>query len=98
LEIMIVVALIGLLAAIALPSMMKARMTSQTNACINNLRQIESAKEQWALAARKNTGDPVVTTEVDVYMKKAPICPGGGVYDYQALGTDAQCTSTGHTL
>ena len=48
-EIMIVVAIIGLLAAIAIPNFVKARTTSQTNACINNLRQIDGAKQQWAL-------------------------------------------------
>jgi prepilin-type N-terminal cleavage/methylation domain-containing protein len=48
-EIMIVVAIIGLLAAIAIPNFLKARSTSQQNACINNLRQIDAAKQQWAL-------------------------------------------------
>src|SRR5271154_610786 len=48
-EIMIVVAIIGLLAAIAIPNFIKARTTSQTNACINNLRLIDAAKQQWAL-------------------------------------------------
>ncbi len=48
-EIMIVVAIIGLLAAIAIPNFVKARNTSQANACINNLRQIDSAVQQWAL-------------------------------------------------
>src|SRR6266404_290129 len=48
-EIMIVVAIIGLLAAIAIPNFVKARQNSQTNACINNLRQIDGAKQQWAL-------------------------------------------------
>jgi prepilin-type N-terminal cleavage/methylation domain-containing protein len=48
-EIMIVVAIIGLLAAIAIPNFIQARQTSQTNACINNLRQIDGAKQQWAL-------------------------------------------------
>ena len=52
-EIMIVVAIIGLLAAIAIPNFVKARTTSQTNACINNLRQIDGAKQQWALENRK---------------------------------------------
>ena len=58
-EIMIVVAIIGLLAAIAIPSFMKARTTSQAKACINNLRQIESAKEQWALAAGMAQGTDI---------------------------------------
>jgi prepilin-type N-terminal cleavage/methylation domain-containing protein len=48
-EIMIVVAIIGLLAAIAIPNFLRARSTSQQNACINNLRQIDASKQQWAL-------------------------------------------------
>jgi prepilin-type N-terminal cleavage/methylation domain-containing protein len=48
-EIMIVVAIIGLLAAIAIPNFLKARATSQQNACINNLRQVDAAIQQWAL-------------------------------------------------
>src|SRR5579872_5775086 len=48
-ELMIVVAIIGLLAAIAIPNFVRARTSSQTNACINNLRQIDGAKQQWAL-------------------------------------------------
>ena len=52
-EIMIVVAIIGLLAAIAIPSFVKARLLSQQNACINNLRLIESSKHQWALETKQ---------------------------------------------
>ena len=97
-EIMIVVAIIGLLAAIAIPSFMKARTTSQQNACINNLRQIESGKEQWALAEKQSTGSAVVTTAVNTYMKATPVCPAGGTYTYNVVGTDAICTTTGHKL
>jgi prepilin-type N-terminal cleavage/methylation domain-containing protein len=100
-EIMIVVAIIGLLAAIAIPSFMKARTTSQQKACINNLRQIESGKEQWALANKKAEGDDIVTTEIDVYMKDSPDCPAGGTYVYGKIGTDADCSITtpvSHTL
>ena len=56
-EIMIVVAIIGLLAAIAIPNFVKARSTSQMNACINNLRQIDGAKQQWALEKGKTATD-----------------------------------------
>ena len=56
-EIMIVVAIIGLLAAIAIPNFVKARETAQKNACINNLRQIDGAKEQWALENKKTSAD-----------------------------------------
>src|SRR5580704_11339676 len=55
-EIMIVVAIIGLLAAIAIPNFMKARATSQANACINNLRQIDSAAGEWAIDTHQTTG------------------------------------------
>jgi prepilin-type N-terminal cleavage/methylation domain-containing protein len=95
-EIMIVVAIIGLLAAIAIPSFMKARTQSQLNACINNIRQIESGKEQWALEKKQTQDAPVTTTEVDAYMKAAPVCPAGGTYTYNAIGTEADCNITGH--
>ncbi len=94
-EIMIVVAIIGLLAAIAIPSFMKAREQSQLNACMNNLRQIESGKEQWALAEKKAQGDAVVDASIDEYMKATPECPAGGAYTYGAIGTDASCGTHG---
>src|ERR1700691_6127490 len=54
-EIMIVVAIIGLLAAIAIPNFVHARSTSQQNACINILRQIDGAKQEWALESKQNS-------------------------------------------
>ena len=98
-EIMIVVAIIGLLAAIAIPSFIKARESSQTNACINNLRQLDAAKEQWALANKKVTGDTVTDSEVNAYIKGgAPDCPAAGTYTYGVVGTDPTCSVTGHAL
>jgi prepilin-type N-terminal cleavage/methylation domain-containing protein len=99
-EIMIVVAIIGLLAAIAIPSFVKARATSQQNACINNLRQIDSAKEQWALATKQTDGDPVTTSEVNEYIKHetTPDCPADGTYTYGDVGTDPDCDVTGHDM
>ena len=103
-EIMIVVAIIGLLAAIAIPSFMKARTTSQAKACVNNLRQIESGKEQWALAAGMgqgiNANDASNRPEVNKYIKlqagagsNGPVCAvAGATYDYQAIGTNATCS------
>src|SRR5947208_12977542 len=68
-EIMIVVAIIGLLAAIAIPNFIKARTTSQKNACINNLRQVDGAIQQWALENKKAAGDAVTETDVTPYLK-----------------------------
>jgi prepilin-type N-terminal cleavage/methylation domain-containing protein len=77
-EIMIVVAIIGLLAAIAIPNFIKARTTSQKNACINNLRQIDGAIQQWALENKKDPAATVKFTDISGYLKNSVICPSGG--------------------
>ncbi len=77
-EIMIVVAIIGLLAAIAIPNFVKARTTAQQNACINNLRQIDGAIQQWALETRAGQTDAVTDTDVTPYLKTPPVCPSAG--------------------
>ncbi len=99
-EIMIVVAIIGLLAAIAIPNFVKARGTAQKNACINNLRQIDGAKEQWALENKKASGDAIVDAEVNAYIKgnAAPTCPASGTYTYGNVDAAPTCDVAGHTL
>jgi type II secretory pathway pseudopilin PulG len=99
-EIMIVVAIIGLLAAIAIPNFVKARTTAQKNACVNNLRQIDGAKEQWALENRKSEGSAITQSEVDTFIKgnATPLCPANGVYTYGNIGQNPLCNVTGHTL
>ena len=77
-EIMIVVAIIGLLAAIAIPNFIRARTTSQKSACINNLRQIDGAIQQWALENKKDAAAAVVYNDISSYMKNSVICPSGG--------------------
>ena len=77
-EIMIVVAIIGLLAAIAIPNFVKARTTSQQNACINNLRQIDGAIQQWALEFKKDPTAAVTIPDVTPYLKNSVVCPSGG--------------------
>ena len=96
-EIMIVVTLIGLLAAIAIPAFVKARTTSQKNACLNNLRQMDAAKEQWALDAMQAQGATADTTLCTTYLKSTPYCPGGGTYAWGTIGTNATCTITNHS-
>jgi prepilin-type N-terminal cleavage/methylation domain-containing protein len=106
-EIMIVVAIIGLLAAIAIPNFVKARSTSQMNACINNLRQVDSAKQQWALEKGKKTTDTPVDTDIAGYIGRAgtaaslPVCPVDSAktfdtsYTINACGTAPACKIMG---
>jgi len=108
-EIMIVVAIIGLLAAIAIPNFVKARATSQQNACINNLRQIDAAAQQFALEAHKKTGDAITyPDDLTPYIKlnassSIPPCPAGGTYSLSTVGNAPTCdlstlTSAPHIL
>lgn len=98
-EIMIVIAIIGLLMAIAFPNMVKARGTAQKNACIKNLKQIDGAKEQWALENKVSAGSTIDQPAVEAYIKAgAPSCPGGGTYTYGNVDANPVCTITGHSL
>ena len=79
-EIMIVVAIIGLLAAIAIPNFVRARTTAQQNACINNLRQIDGAKQQWALEFKAAPTATPALTDIQPYLGRGtngtvPLCP-----------------------
>ena len=104
-EIMIVVAIIGLLAAIAIPNFIKARDSARKNICINNLRQLESSKDQWALEENKSTLDTPLSTDLDVYIKggtAALKCPAGGTtfadsYTINAVHTNAACIQSPST-
>src|SRR5215467_12673744 len=93
-EIMIVVAIIGLLAAIAIPNFVKARTSAQKNACINNLRQIDGAIEQWALEQKKKQGDTIVSSgspSILDYLKGAvlPSCPAdNSAYTITTVGNN----------
>ncbi|MCK4851718.1 MAG: prepilin-type N-terminal cleavage/methylation domain-containing protein [Candidatus Omnitrophica bacterium] len=98
-EIMIVVAIIGLLAAVAIPNFMRARDTAQKNACIANLKQVDGAKTLWSLDSG-GTGTPSWTDLVTAYIKKTPSCPTGASYNINALDADPTCNSgiASHTL
>ena len=77
-EIMIVVAIIGLLAAIAIPNFLTARKKAMTNTCIANLKQIEGAKEAWALETKAaSTASPNMSDLTPTFIKSEPKCPVG---------------------
>jgi prepilin-type N-terminal cleavage/methylation domain-containing protein len=109
-EIMIVVAIIGLLAAIAIPSFMKSRAESQAKACINNIRQISAGKEQAATTLGWTNGmattDAAVISNIYEWVKGGTnvTCPAGKTaYTLNAIGADPTCglgtlVSGPHTL
>jgi type II secretory pathway pseudopilin PulG len=96
---MIVVVIIGVLAALAVPNFMKVRATAQTKTCIGNLGQIESAKQIWGLENGKVNGDTPAESElIPDYIKVMPLCPAHGAYEFRPIGENAACTVEGHTL
>jgi prepilin-type N-terminal cleavage/methylation domain-containing protein len=96
-EIMIVVAIIGLLAAIAIPNFVRARQTSQTNACINNLRIIDAAKQQWALEKGQQSSVTPNSTDIVPYLGRSgavmPKEPLNGTYSINALTNVPTCNN-----
>ena len=100
-EIMIVVAIIGLLAAIAIPNFIKARQASQRAACVANLRTIDGAKATWALEQHKTNSD--VPSDADLfgntsYIREKPGCPANGTYSLNQVDTKPSCTISDHTF
>jgi len=98
-EIMIVVAIIGLLAAVAIPNLVKARKSATRQACINNLKTIEGAKGIWALENRKNDND--VPSDADLFgpdktIASKPSCPAGGTYDLRTVAEKPTCSIADH--
>src|SRR6516162_4705901 len=95
-EIMIVVSLVGMLAAIALPNFIRSRTTAHTNACINNLRKIDYAIQQWAMDEKKASATPVQFTDISSYLKSSVLCPAGGTsfadsYSITLVGAEPVC-------
>jgi prepilin-type N-terminal cleavage/methylation domain-containing protein len=78
-EIMIVVAIIGLLAAVAIPNLLRARTTSQTNLCIDNLRMLDAAQQEWALETGATATTVPAASNIQPYLGRGngelPICP-----------------------
>jgi hypothetical protein len=94
------ISIIGLLSAIAIPNFVKARETAQMNACINNLRQIQAAKQEWALENSK-PGDATPTeNDLTPYLvnHQMPHCPAGGVYTIGVVTNPPTCSVPNHVM
>ncbi len=93
-EIMVVVFIIALLVTLAMPSWMNARARAHTRTCVANLRQINQAKEMYALATQAANGANVTMGDlVPTYLQNEPFCPAGGgaAYSVNAVGTPPTC-------
>ena len=100
-EIMIVVAIIGIIIAIAVPAFLRARENSRGQACQENLSKVDGAKEQYALEFKVSNGATVAFTDLTApasagsgegYLKSTPTCPAGGSYTISAIGTAPTCS------
>jgi prepilin-type N-terminal cleavage/methylation domain-containing protein len=94
-EIMIVVLIIGILLAIAVPNFIKARESSRAKSCTANLKQIESAKEQWAMDTKAATNATPAAADLygaSAYIRNAPACPSNGTYTIGDMATRPVCS------
>jgi len=92
-EIMIVVLIIAILLAIAIPNFLRARESSRAKTCMGNLRQYETAKEQWAMDTKAaSTASPADADLVPNYMKTIPQCPSSGTYTIGDMQTRPTCS------
>ncbi len=98
-EIMVVIAVIGLIAAIAIPNFLKVRDMAAANTCIANLKRIDDAKAFWALDRGMLAGDnPAWSDLVPDYIKRSPTCPAGGTYTINNVNTRPTCSIADHEL
>ncbi|MEK7684461.1 MAG: prepilin-type cleavage/methylation domain-containing protein [Verrucomicrobiota bacterium] len=99
---MLVVAIIGLLAVIAVPSFAKARNNARVKICISNLKQLEGAKQRWALENKKGDSATPTVTNIVSYLngQRMPVCPAGGTYQLKRVDKNPSCSlsQSGHTL
>lgn len=99
-EIMIVIAIIGIIIAIAVPAFLRARENARCKACQGNLAKIDAAIDMYAMDNKKNTGDPVtmdalVSDNTTGYLRQAPVCPSGGDYGAEFLVNDTPLCTIG---
>ena len=93
---MIVVAIIAMLAALAIPSFVEARECSRKVGCTQNLHVIDNATQRWSLEAHKQSGETVTLDDIRVYFKQVPVCPSGGTsfsdsYQITTVDVDPTC-------
>ncbi len=84
-----------LASAVLVPAFIRARTTPCMNACINNLRQLDGAKQQWVLENRRSKGDVVTWEDITPYLKNPLVCSRGGTYILGRVGELPRCSTAG---
>ena len=95
------VGLMAVVAAVVLPNLPRARTDRNSNACVNNLRWIDGATQQWAVENGKTTNDLPIWSDVRPYLSrdgKMPTCPRGGRYALGRRDKPPTCSYPGHVL
>ncbi len=97
---MIVVLIIGILIAIAVPQWANARDRARINSCISNLKHINQAKDIMAMDQKLQDGAPVLESDLAPLFLKGnfPQCPTNGVYTVNPIGTSATCSIANHVI
>ena len=94
-----VVVVFLIVGAVVLPSFIRARSTPAMNACVNNLRQLDGAKQQWVIENHKTTSNVPTWEDLLPYLRQKPFCPQGGTYILGPVGESPRCSFGGtHTL
>ena len=90
-ETLVLAGILGLVCAVTLPNLARARTTAQKTGCVENLQKIEWAKQQWALETGKGHGAEPAKSDLLSYLKSWPACPAGGIYEIGGLEVRPRC-------
>jgi prepilin-type N-terminal cleavage/methylation domain-containing protein len=97
-EIMIVVAIIGLLSVIAIQNFNMARKNTQKTTCYKNLKNIDGVKKTYAINERKEGSEEVSLQDLKSHLSRRPVCPGGGEYSLGTVDEKTTCSHHGNVI
>jgi hypothetical protein len=92
-------AIAGVVAAVAIPHFAEVKQGSRNDACIGNLKAIQGAKTAWAIEHKKQPGDTPTDADLfgpDKYMREKPTCPEGGIYKFNSVAEKPSCSIPSH--
>ncbi|MGD9874498.1 MAG: hypothetical protein AB7T27_09535 [Kiritimatiellia bacterium] len=95
-DVVLIIILISMITVIGVPMYLRIRQTGQTDACMNNLSQLDKAKDKWAVKEGKTKADTPTQTDLLPYLQAWPVCPANGAYTLNRVGTKPECSVEGH--